>query len=496
MRKFNFEKSFKILSLSLVLLSSSISAKVFPEKVNNPDPDSASILFLMANDFIFDSISAPEIELVKPEVLPSFATEVYIKRLDSIEREIPLPHNQYVQGYIEMYANRKREMMSRMLGLSDYYFPLFEKTLEEQGLPTEFKYLAIVESALNPLAVSRVGATGLWQFMYATGKQYKLNVDTYVDERRDPAKATYAATQYFKDMYAIYGDWLLVIASYNCGAGNVNKAIRKSGGAMDFWAIRKYLPEETRGYVPAFIAATYVMNHAREHNIFPVYPSFNTNNDTVMLVNPVSFSHLSAMLGVDMEELKALNPVYKKQFVNASQFVAKSVTLPIEKKLLFASIRDSIYSTAPFGNQMRVVLASERENETETRIINKTITYKVKKGESLSIIARKYNVDVQDLKVWNKLKSTKLVIGQPLKINTTSKIKVFVEESEPVAKVETAQQTIARQYKFYKVRKGDSLWSIADKHKGLTVEKLKSMNKIKTNNGLKAGALIKVGFKG
>ncbi len=494
MTKFNFAGPIKILALSLVILASSFysSASNHPTKGKHFDPDSASI-FLLRNEIVReDSITAPIIPEIKAEILPSFAAEVYIKRLDSIEREIPLPYNQYVQGYIDLYANRKREMMSRMLGLSDYYFPLFEKTLTEEGLPLEFKYLSIVESALNPMAVSRVGATGLWQFMYATGKQYKLNVDTYVDERRDPAKATFAATQYFKDMYAIYGDWLLVIASYNCGAGNVNKAIRKAGGAMDFWAIRKYLPEETRGYVPAFIAATYVMNHATEHNIFPVYPSFSTNNDTVMLVNPVSFSHLSTMLGVDVEELKTLNPVYKKQFVNASQFVAKSIILPVEKKLLFAQLRDSIYSSAPFGNSAQIVLASE----TESRTVNKTLVYKVKRGENLSIVARKYRVDVQDLKVWNNLKSNKVIVGQPLKIKTTQTIKVQVEEFEHIAKTETAQQTIAKQYKFYKVRRGDSLWSIADKHKGLTVEKLKSMNKIRSNNGLKAGALIKVGFKG
>ena len=279
--------SLKCLCVCVLVLASSFGNNIYSQAAatttaseeikpfDDPIIELMDSLVMLNNIVRFNSISNSTEGITSNKDLPHYSDEIYEQRMAKIYSPIPLVYNEEVKRYIELYAYKRRALTSRVMGLSDLYFPLFEEVLDKEGLPLEFKYLAIVESALNPIAVSKMGATGLWQFMYNTGKMYNLKINSYYDERRDPIKSTHAACRYFKDMYKIYGDWLLVIAAYNCGPGNVNKAIRRSGGKRNFWEIAKYLPSETRGYVPAFIAITYVMHYANEHQIFAKQPAYN-----------------------------------------------------------------------------------------------------------------------------------------------------------------------------------------------------------------------------
>src|SRR5690554_2713068 len=271
-----------------------------------------------------------------------FHDSIYTQRLHSMPSEMELSYNSVVKKYIDMYADRKREQVSYMLALGDYYFPMFEQLLDLYGLPLELKYLPVIESALNPVAVSRMGATGLWQFMLRTGKGYGLEVNSLVDERRDPYKATEAAVHYLKDLFAIYGDWNLVIAAYNCGPGNVNKAIARSGGKRDYWQIYYHLPRETRGYVPAFIAANYIMNHYADHRICPAH-SYNTTTalDTVHVNERIHLEQIAGVLDLSLSELRRLNPQFKKDVIPGDS-KAYALVLPSEKMYTFIDKSDEI----------------------------------------------------------------------------------------------------------------------------------------------------------
>jgi membrane-bound lytic murein transglycosylase D len=299
------------------------------------------------------------------------------------------------------------------MGLSGLYFPLYEQILDQQGLPLEFKYLSIVESALNPMAVSRVGATGLWQFMYNTGKLYNLKINSFIDERRDPEKSTLAACQYFKDMYAIYNDWLLVIAAYNCGAGNVNRAIARSGGKTTFWEISRYLPRETRGYVPAFIAVTYLMNYSSEHNLIPVSPIMTYfDADTVMTDQKVSLKAIADATNTPLEVLSYLNPIYKKGIVPDEE-QPLAIRLPSKKITAYLANLPAIYK--PEENIGTGSFVSNDETDSNSGELSKKI-HKVKRGEHLQSIANKYNCTVSDLRHWNKIRGSRLIAGQKLTV--------------------------------------------------------------------------------
>ncbi len=468
--------------------------------INNASAFNLRERSLKINSVDDTSFVIPEVDLSQLNIAPKFEIAVYKQRLDSLTKQIPLDYNAYVQGYINLYAFRKREQVERMLGLSEFYFPMVEKVFKENNIPTEFKYLAIVESALNPYAVSRVGATGMWQFMFTTAKMYNLKITSHIDERRDPLKATQAAAHYFVDMYKRYGDWLLVIAAYNCGPGNVNRAIKKSGGQKTFWAIRNYLPEETRGYVPAYIAATYIMNYAEEHNLYPAYPTFSFMTDTVQLNKPVAFKDIEKLCGVSAEELKILNPIFKKDFVPAysETFVLK---VPATRRDLVLLNKDSLYQSFPnlFNSESVFVL------NTDPMANAKTIfkTHVVKRGESLGRVANKYNVSVSDLKKWNKIKSSNLMAGQRLKIKKEIKVTQSVtpvniakseskEENKQLATVNTSKESKVIYETVYKpvssthkVKKGENLSLIANKY-DVQVDQIKSWNKLKTSR-LSAG---------
>ena len=278
-----------------------------------------------------------------PDYNPEYPREVYIERLKQLPTVIEMPYNNIVQQFIDRYSGRLRRSVSVMLGLQNFYMPIFEQALETYELPLELRYLPIIESALKPNAVSRVGATGLWQFMIGTARQYGLEITSLVDERRDPIKSTYAAVRYLKNLYKIFGDWHLVIAAYNCGPQNVNKAIHRAGGVKDYWHIYPYLPAETRGYVPAFIAANYIMNYYCEHNICPMLTNLPAKTDTLVLNRDVHFEQIAGVLGVDVKMIEELNPQYRRSVVNGNNRPS-TLRLPMNLATQFIDNEDSIYA--------------------------------------------------------------------------------------------------------------------------------------------------------
>jgi len=344
--------------------------------------------------------------------VPVYSNEDIKTRLSLLETEIPLNYNDQVRPYIDLYTVRKRKLLAKVLTLSKLYFPTIEEIFDREGIPLEMKYLAVIESALNHAATSPVGAAGMWQFMAPTGNMYGLKTTSSLDERRDFIKSTEASVMYFKNSYRVYGDWLLVIASYNCGMGNVNKAIRKSGGKRSFWEIMPYLPRETRGYVPAFIAATYAMNYASEHNIYPAELDLNYHTDTVQVDNRYSLEQLSMALDISVAEIKLLNPSLRRGYI---PFTANkvSLTLPYNKIIKFASVNN--LENLNLADEQLMALANSKVKESK---VADKIFYRVRKGDLLVTIANEYNVTVKQLKKWNRIKGAKLKKGQRLKIFT------------------------------------------------------------------------------
>ena len=344
--------------------------------------------------------------------VPVYSNEDIKTRLSLLETEIPLDYNDQVRPYIDLYTVRKRKLLAKVLTLSKLYFPTIEEIFDREGIPLEMKYLAVIESALNHAATSPVGAAGMWQFMAPTGNMYGLKTTSNLDERRDFIKSTEASVMYFKNSYRVYGDWLLVIASYNCGMGNVNKAIRKSGGKRSFWEIMPYLPRETRGYVPAFIAATYAMNYASEHNIYPTELDLNYHTDTVQVDNRYSLEQLSMALDISVAEIKLLNPSLRRGYI---PFTANkvSLTLPYNKIIKFASVNN--IENLNLADEQLMALANSKPKVSKD---TDKIFYRVRKGDLLASIANEYNVTVKQLKKWNRIKGAKIKKGQRLKIFT------------------------------------------------------------------------------
>lgn len=488
----------------MISFYSSTNAQIINEQANiqiGYDPISATLDSLVNLTYVqrLHLNESANSNNFKPFEVPSYSAEIYRKRIEKIQTPIPLCYNSQVQEYISMYGMKKRALTERVMGLSGLYFPLYEQILDQQGLPLEFKYLSIVESALNPMAVSRVGATGLWQFMLGTGKLYKLKINSFIDERRDPEKATLAACQYFKDMYAIYHDWLLVIAAYNCGAGNVNRAIARSGGKKTFWEICSFLPKETRGYVPAFIAVTYLMSYPSEHNLIAVPPVISFYDaDTVMTDQQVSLKKVADAINVPYEILSYLNPIYKRGIIPESD-EPMALRLPSNKINTYLANIANIYKP-----EENVSFASLTSNDNfdegqSDRLVKKF--HSVKKGEHLSSIANRYNCTVNDLKTWNRLKGTKLSAGQKLTVYVFARGKSV----KVAGKTEVKKETVAMAGKksdtgnskndsklvWHTVQPGDSLWKIAQSYEGVTVEQIKELNNLHSND-LKVGTKLKV----
>lgn len=348
---------------------------------------------------------------------PLFSDSIYINRLSRMPVIIEMPYNEIVRKFIDMYATRLRDQVAFMLSACNFYMPIFEKALDAYDLPLELKYLPIIESALNPSAVSRTGAAGLWQFMLQTGKLYGLESNSLVDERRDPIKATWAAARYLKDLYGIYNDWNLVIAAYNCGPGTINKAIRRAGGKTDYWVIYNYLPRETRGYVPAFIAANYIMSYYCKHNICPMETNIPAATDTIQVSRNLHFDQIVDICHVPMDELKSLNPQYKRSIIPGDS-KPQTLRLPMNAISTFIDNQDTIYNHRQaelFKNRRTVVVASSSASKNVTGN-GKPIIYKIKKGDTLGGIAQRYGVSVSKLMSWNGLTGNKIREGKTLKI--------------------------------------------------------------------------------
>lgn len=348
---------------------------------------------------------------------PLFSDSIYINRLSRMPVIIEMPYNEIVRKFIDMYATRLRDQVAFMLSACNFYMPIFEKALDAYDLPLELKYLPIIESALNPSAVSRTGAAGLWQFMLQTGKLYGLESNSLVDERRDPIKATWAAARYLKDLYDIYNDWNLVIAAYNCGPGTINKVIRRAGGKTDYWVIYNYLPRETRGYVPAFIAANYIMSYYCKHNICPMETNIPAATDTIQVSRNLHFEQIVDICHVPMDELKSLNPQYKRSIIPGDS-KPQTLRLPMNAISTFIDNQDTIYNHRQaelFKNRRTVVVASSSASKNVTGN-GKPIIYKIKKGDTLGGIAQRYGVSVSKLMSWNGLTGNKIREGKTLKI--------------------------------------------------------------------------------
>jgi len=432
--------------------------------------------------------------------IPKYDDYTYQARLAKLDANSPfdLVYNEHVKGFINMYAMRKRESVSRMMGVAQLYYPMFEEVFDRYNIPLELKHLAVIESALIPYAKSRAGATGLWQFMYPTGKMYGLNVTSYIDQRCDPYKATVAAAEYLKSLYGMFGDWQMVLAAYNAGPGTISKAIRRSGGKKTYWEIRPFLPTETQGYVPAFIAANYVMSFGPEHNIYPAVPRKTYFEvDTVVVKEQMNFEQLSQALDITQEEILYFNPQYRKNIIPAG---GNAMCLPKNKIGIFLTNEQDIYSAIKAQQKEGVIVESLAE-------VKKTHT--VKSGEKLSTIARKYGVTVADLKNWNYIGKKGLKPGKKIIVyvreTQAPKIKELEIKSdskndqnlaltkEADSKLVAVNTSSKEEFFIHKVKKGESLFSIAKKY-GVAVDDVKSLNNLKSNN-LNFGQVLKVKSK-
>ncbi|MDT0558038.1 LysM peptidoglycan-binding domain-containing protein [Ichthyenterobacterium sp. W332] len=435
---------------------------------------------------LYDSIYNTVIDLKYEDVYyPELPTDTLKARLAELNARTPfnVEYNKSLESVIKNFLKNRRRYFEKMMGLSHYYFPMFERELDNYNIPLEIKYLSIVESALKPRARSRVGATGLWQFMFATGKQYGLDVSSYVDERRDPIKSTESAAKYLAKLYQIFGDWDLALAAYNSGPGNVSKAIRRSGGYRNYWNIRGNLPRETAGYVPAFLATMYIFEFADDHGFKPERPQFDyIETDTIFVKEMISLDQVSEATGVNIEELQFLNPSYKLDIIPKIKGKQYTLRLPREAIGVFVSNEDSIYAFAKAEfNKREKPLPKFFNSDSKIR-------YRVRNGDYLGKIARKFGVRVSQIKQWNGLRSNKLSIGQRLTIYPripSSKKSTSSTNPKPKKVINSeGKQT-------YKVEKGDSLWSIAQKFPGVSVQNIRDWNDISSNK-LKIGMTLVV----
>lgn len=485
----------------------------------------------LTNLDLYNNLSR-DIESLNTDVKVDFElpTDLLKERLAAMDAKSPfnIEYNQGLENVIKSFLKNRKKSFERLMAVSEYYFPLFEEALVKKNVPLEIKYLAVVESALNPKAVSKMGATGLWQFMYQTGKQYGLKIDSYIDERSDALKASAAAAQYMTNMYQIFGDWDLVLASYNSGPGNVSKAIRRSGGQKNYWNIRKNLPKETQGYVPAFLATMYIYEYHKEHGIVPERAAVkHFATDTIRIKKQMSFKQISDLLEVPVTQLQLLNPSYKLNVVPFYHDENHYLRLPMDKAAVFASNEQQIYAYTQYESDQRekpfqpvkaTAVKDTADDATQKNTVVKTAYYKVKRGDNLTAVASKYDVSIAEIKQWNNLKSNALPYGKNLKIitgqtaltsvnketkpdrvrsETTSKsqsilvaeLKTNTEEKTNNTSAPSATEPMT----LYVVQKGDNLGNIAKKY-AVTVAEIQQWNQL-SDAAVQYGASLKIAAK-
>ena len=435
------------------------------------------------SDQMFNEISDLDYDKTYAASLPTDTLKARLVRLNQ-KTPFNIAYNPSLENVIKSFLFRKRDLMEKMLTVSQFYFPLFEQQLDNYDIPLEMKYLAIVESALNPKARSQVGATGLWQFMYGTGKQFDLDVSSYVDERSDPIKSTEAACQFLSQLYNIYDDWDLALAAYNSGPGNVNKAIRRSGGYKNYWNLRRYLPRETAGYVPAFLATMYLFEYADEHGLKGEKVDrayFET--DTIQVKSLITFDQISELIGVSKKELKVLNPSYKLDVIPFVEGKSHTLRLPTHAVGSFVANEEAIYAHVKNELESKESPLPQMVAEAEKN----RIRYKVRSGDYLGRIAERYGVGVSQVKRWNGLRSNNLRIGQRLTIYPRR----MPGDANVNATASTTKIAIPKGAKVHTVRSGDSLWTISRKYPGISVDNLRQWNGISGKN-LKPGTKLKL----
>lgn len=442
-----------------------------------------------------------------------YADSVYVDRINKINSIIKLKYNRIIRNHIHVYTIKQRDKFSAVLGLKDYYFPMIEDIFDSYGLPAELKYMAVIESALNVNAVSRMGATGLWQFMYSTGRSYGLTINSIVDERRDPVKSTHAAAKYIRDLYNIYNDWILVIAAYNCGPGNVNKAIRRSGNKKDYWEIFYRLPRETRGYIPQYVAATYSVNYFPEHNILPLPINFPVATDTIMINKDIHLTQISEVMKIPLGELRALNPQYRTGLIPGST-KPFALTLPISHLGDFIDLNDTIrrYKPDVYLNKTTLIADPSRSTYLPADIKGKTkLYYVVKDGDNLGYISEWYRVGLSDLRYWNNIYRNTIRIGQklvvfvdPSKAEYYSKVNsmTFAEKQALTGKTVTAaiqttqiktEMAADSDYITYTVRYGDTIWDIVKLYNNeVTTTDVLTLNNISDPQKIQVGQKLKI----
>ena len=474
--------------------ASSERVSIAPEDYTAEVSDSLlSIWYLQKNTSLEDGYDMDSVKFQS-----SVPDSVYMDRIRKMNSFITLPYNEIVRNYIILYSEKMGERMENMLGLCSYYMPIFQETFDRYDLPEELRAMAIIESALNPRAESRVGAKGMWQFMYGTAKQYGLHIDSFVDERMDPVKSADAAARYLRDAYDIFGDWNLAIASYNCGAGNVNRAIRRSGGSRSFWDIWPFLPRETRGYGPAFVGALYTMNYYKEHGLRPTPTEMPVHADTFKITRMLHLKQVSELTGAPLEQLKDLNPQYKHEIIpgNDREYILR---IPYNYTNAFIENEDSLYRHKADVYFNPATIKKIKDGGDGERIY-----YKVKSGDYLGKIASKYRCSVNQIKRWNNLKSNNIRVGQRLVIyrggrvtgsTSSSSSQTSASSSSAGSKpAATAQKSpsipSSTEYTTYTVKSGDSLYSIAKNYPGVSAQNIMDFNGI--SSGIKPGMTLRI----
>ena len=506
-----------------VIFTDAGAQDTIPEPRNLPDEPAMELLFQENVDSLLnlyyvnrqmEQVVDDDAFTGNDSLVPDYADSIYIERLGDIPSVINLTFNRLVKNYIDVYTKKRREQVEVMLGMSDYYFPMFEHVFDLYDVPYELKYLAIIESALNPRAVSRVGASGTWQFMYGTGKVYGLTINSLVDERRDPLKATHAAARYLRDLYGIFGDWTLALAAYNCGPGNVSKAIRRSGGKRDFWDIYYLLPRETRGYVPAFIAATYTMNYYEEHNLRKRPLEMELHTDTLMVHDKLHLKQVAEVLQVPVRQLRDLNPQYRHDVIPATGEKGYALTLPRRLAGSFIQLQDSV-----FAYKDSVYFNPEKQISSPTRVSRNyradlpsdkydKLYYSVKSGDNVGYIADWYDVRASDLRYWNNIRRNLIRSGQKLVIykpkgkgarysklddmSFNEKQRFAGREVSETADAPAGTAEKSRDYLYYTVREGDTLWEIAKKFPGVSDTDIARLNNITNSSQIKPGQTIRI----